>query len=157
MGSITAEKSQSGKWAMVSTPRFATIPESVNYSSQGGSGWMVLANSKNPDVAMDFLNKTFAGSVDLYATILPSSGAIATWLPAAKAPIYGQPSEYFGGQKIYEDIVTFAGKVPQVKYGVFNYEARDAVARAMTDIIQGKSIDEALDAAERDVSFLINQ
>ena len=42
-----------------------------------------------------------------------------------------------------------------VKYGVFNYEARDAAARALVDVIQGKSIDEALDTAHRSVAFLM--
>ncbi|MFP3091162.1 extracellular solute-binding protein [Treponema sp. TIM-1] len=157
IGSITPEASQAGQWALVNTPRFSDI-ESVNYSSQGGSGWMVLANSKNPDAAMDFLNKTFAGSVELYETILPSSGAIATWLPAANSAVYGQPHEFFGGQKIYEELVNYAGKVPLVKYGIFNYEARSAVTRGMMDIMQGtKSIDDALSAAQEEVEFLVAQ
>lgn len=157
IGSITAEPSQAGQWALVNTPRFGDI-DSVNYSSQGGSGWMVLANSKNPDTAMDFLNKTFAGSVKLYETILPSSGAIATWLPAADSTVYGQPNEFFGGQKIYEDLVNYAGKVPMVKYGIFNYEARGAITRGMMDIMQGtKSIDAALSAAQEEVEFLVAQ
>lgn len=156
-GSIQAEKSQSGKWAVTNTPRFAKIASSVNYSSQGGSGWMVMANSKHPDVAIDFLAKTFAGSVKLYETILPSSGAIATWLPAAKSPVYGQPIEFFGGQKIYEDLVSYAGKVPNVKYGVFNYEARDAIARALSKVMQGTNIDTALATAQKNVEFLMSE
>ncbi|MDR2160057.1 MAG: extracellular solute-binding protein [Treponema sp.] len=156
IGSIAAEPSQSGKWAVVNTPRFGTI-DSVNYSSQGGSGWMVLSSSKNPDAAIDFLNKTFAGSVQFYETILPSSGAIATWLPAADSAVYGQPNVFFGGQKIYEDLVAFAGKVPKVKYGVFNYEARDEVTKAMVNIRQGASVQAALDEAQRNVEFIVNQ
>ena len=156
-GSIQSEKSQSGKWAVTNTPRFANIASSVNYSSQGGSGWMVMANSKNPDVAIDFLAKTFGGVVALYETILPSSGAIATWLPAAKSPVYSTPIEFFGGQKIYEDLVNFAGKVPNVKYGVFNYEARDAIARALSEVMQGASIDTALATAQKNVEFLMSE
>jgi lactose/L-arabinose transport system substrate-binding protein len=119
---------------------------------------MVLANSKNPDAAMDFLDKTFAGSVEFYETILPSSGAIATWLPAANSTVYGEPNDFFGGQKIYEDLVNYAGKVPLVKYGIFNYEARSAVTRGMMDIMQGtKSIDQALNDAQQEVEFLMAQ
>jgi lactose/L-arabinose transport system substrate-binding protein len=116
---------------------------------------MVLAGSKYADVAADLLNKTFAGSVELYNTILPSSGAIATWLPAANSPAYGEPNAFFGGQKIYEDIVAYAGKVPRIKYGIFNYEARDAVARALTEIVSGTPIDAALANAQKNVEFLI--
>jgi lactose/L-arabinose transport system substrate-binding protein len=157
IGSITAEASQSGQWALVNTPRFSNI-ESVNYSSQGGSGWMILASSKNPDAAIDFLDKTFAGSTELYDTILPSSGAIGTWLPAADSAVYGEPSDFFGGQKIYEDLVNYAGKVPKVKYGIFNYEARSAVTQGMMDIMQGtKPIDTALNDAQQEVEFLMAQ
>jgi lactose/L-arabinose transport system substrate-binding protein len=157
IGSIVAEPSQSGKWAMVNTPKFATI-DSVNYSSQGGSGWLVLSSSKNIDTAIDFLGKTFAGSVQFYETILPSSGAISTWLPAADSPVYAQPHPFFGGQKVYEELVGFAGKVPQVKYGVFNYEARGEVTKAMMNIIQGStSVQAALDDAQRNTEFIVNQ
>ncbi|MGE4454509.1 MAG: ABC transporter substrate-binding protein [Sphaerochaeta sp.] len=156
-GSIQAEESQNGKWAVANTPRFANISSSVNYSSQGGSGWMVMANSKYPDVAIDFLAKTFGGSVELYETILPTSGAIATWLPAAESPVYATPIEFFGGQKIYEDLVAFAGKVPNVKYGVFNYEARDAIARALSEVMQGTNIDSALATAQKNVEFLMSE
>lgn len=156
IGSIVAEPSQAGQWAVVNTPRFANIPESVNYSNQGGSSWCVLAGSKNAGVATDFLAKTFAGSVDLYATILPTSGAIATYLPAAASPVYGEPNAYFGGQKVYEDIVGYAAKVPQVKYGLFNYEARDAVGAAMPGIVSGSvSIDDALADVQKQVEFLM--
>jgi lactose/L-arabinose transport system substrate-binding protein len=156
VGSISAEPSQSGKWAVATTPRL-NITGGTNYSSVGGSSWVVLANSKNPATAMDFLNKTFAGSVALYETILPSSGAIATWLPASATPVYGQPNAFFGGQKIYQEIVGYAGKVPNIKYGMFNYEARNNVALALADIVKGTAIDAALAKAQKDTEFLIGQ
>jgi lactose/L-arabinose transport system substrate-binding protein len=154
IGSITPATDQAGKWAVVNTPRFANV-DSVNYSSQGGSGWMVFSSSKHPDIAMDLLNKTFAGSTELYETILPSSGAIGTWLPAADSPVYSEPHAFFGGQKIYEDLVDYASKVPRVKYGVFNYEARDVVGRAAAAVLQGASIDAALDEAQKYLEFQI--
>jgi lactose/L-arabinose transport system substrate-binding protein len=157
IASITAETSQKGKWAAVNVPRFGTISSATNYSSNGGSGWMVLSSSKNPDTAIDFLAKTFAGSRELFDTILPSSGAIATWLPAAESQVYRQPSEYFSGQNIYTDLVAFAGKVPQVKYGVFNYEARNEVSTALANIMQGTPVQQALDQAQKNVEFIINQ
>ena len=156
IGSITAETSQSGKWAVVSTPKM-NISGGVNYSNAGGSSWVVMANSKNPATAFDFLSKTFAGSTELYDTILPSSGAIATWLPASKSNVYGQPSAFFGGQKIYQQIVDYAGKVPMVKYGVFNYEARNNVSLALVEIANGAAIDAALAKAQKDTEFLIGQ
>jgi lactose/L-arabinose transport system substrate-binding protein len=118
---------------------------------------MVLASSKNKDTAIDFLAKTFAGSVEFYETILPSSGALATYLPAGESEIYNEPHEFFEGQRIYAEIVEFASKVPQVKYGVYNYEARDAVGTAITQILSGASMDAALSQAEETVRFLMWQ
>jgi lactose/L-arabinose transport system substrate-binding protein len=157
IGSITTATNQAGKWAMVNTPRFSGIPTATNYSSQGGSGWAVMSHTKHADVAFDFLDKTFAGSVELYQTILPPSGAISTWLPAANAPVYSEPQPFFGGQKIYEQLVDYASKVPRVKYGVYNYEARDAIGRAMNNVLQGANIDAEIVIAQQDVEFLMNQ
>ena len=152
--SITGQADQAGKWAVVSTPRLDGVPGATNYSNQGGSSWMVMASSKNADLACDFLNKTFGGSTELYETILPSAGAIATWLPASKTSVYDEPHEFFGGQKIYKDIVEYAGKIPQVKYGVYNYEARDAIGVVMADIITGKkTVAEGIEEAEKQVKF----
>jgi lactose/L-arabinose transport system substrate-binding protein len=156
IGSISSQPAQSGLWAMTNIPRFGTVP-SANYSSWGGSSWMVLASSPNADLAVEFLRATFAGSAELYQTILPVSGAIATWLPAADAPAYAEPSEFFGRQRIFGQLLEYAANVPRVKYGVFNYEARDAVGRAISEIIRGAPIDDALATAQRNVEFLISQ
>ena len=156
IASISVEKSQAGKWAMTSTPRL-NIPQGTNYSNVGGSSWIVLANSKNPARAFDFLAKTFAGSTKLYDTILPSAGAIATWLPASESTVYAQPNAFFGGQKLYLDLVAYAGKVPKIKYGIYNYEARNNVALALADIVKGTPIDAALTKAQKDTEFLISQ
>ena len=157
IGSITPATDQSGKWAMVNTPRMDRVANAKNYSSQGGSGWMVMSHTKHADVAFDFLDKVWAGSVEFYETILPPSGAISTWLPAASSSIYSQPQAFFGGQKIYEDLMDYASKVPLVKFGLYNYEARDAVAKAAQNVIHGANIDTEIANAQKEVEFLMNQ
>ena len=127
IASITSQPAHEGLWRITNIPRLDNVPGATNYSNQGGSSWMVLESSKNKDVAIDFLAKTFAGSVEFYETILPSSGALATYLPAGQSEVYNEPHEFFGGQRIYAEIVEYASQVPQVKYGVYNYEARDAI------------------------------
>jgi lactose/L-arabinose transport system substrate-binding protein len=157
MGSIQANPAQTGLWSLVSTPRF-TDPalKSVNYSSQGGSGWITLANSKNPDVAFDFLNKTFAGSVEVYDKVV-GLGIVGTWLPGAQGASYQAPSEFFGGQKVFEQIMAYAANVPAVKMGVYNYEARDALVKAFMNTVNGMPLQDALDEAQRSVEFLLSQ
>lgn len=155
IGSITSNPAHHGLWAITNIPRLERAPGATNYSNQGGSSWMVLAKSPHKDVAIDFLAKTFAGSVELYETILPSSGALATYLPAGNSPVYEEPHPFFGGQAIYAAITEYAAKVPRVKYGVYNYEARDAIAVAIGQILAGMPIDAALAEAEATVQFLM--
>ena len=155
IGSIVQPEDQKGLWGITNIPRLESVADATNYSNQGGSSWVVHANSPNRDIAIDFLAKTFAGSVQLYETILPSSGALATYLPAGDSEAYGVPHEYFGGQAIYADITQYAAEVPQVKYGVYNYEARDAVGVAIAKVLAGLDIDSALREAEETVKFLM--
>lgn len=153
IGSIVPVEEQAGDWRVTNIPRFSNVDGATNYSSQGGSSWMVMASSKNPEIASDFLNHTFAGSKELYETILPSSGALATYLPAGDSDVYNEPHPYFGGQKIYSEITDFASEVPRVQYGVYNYEARDAVSTAITQIVNGTDINRALEEAQSTVEF----
>lgn len=155
IGSITAQTDQKGLWRITNIPRLEKAKNATNYSNQGGSSWMVLTSSKHPDIAVDFLARTFAGSVKLYETILPSSGALATYLPAGKSDVYKQPHPFFGGQAIFAEITDYASKVPRVAYGVYNYEAREALGTAISQILAGARIDQALREAEETVRFLM--
>ncbi len=151
MGSIQTAEDQSGKWALTNMPSLDGIDGATNYSNNGGSSWAVTTNCKNQELAIDFLNSTFCGSVDFYGEILSSSGAIATWAPAADADVYGEPSEYFGGDAVFSKIVDFATKAPSNNTGVYYYEARDAVATAFTNIANGGDIDTELANAQATV------
>lgn len=153
LGSIQSAKDQSGKWAMTNIPKLNNIPNATNYTSNGGSSWFVTSNCKNPELAADFFANTFAGSVKFYETILPGSGALASYLPAGESAVYAQPSEFFGGQKIFADIITFAGKVPSNNTGVYYYEARDAVGVAITNIVGGADLQSEVKAAEEATLF----
>lgn len=151
MGSIQTAEDQSGKWAITNMPSLDGVDGATNYSNNGGSSWAITTNCKNQELAVDFLNSTFCGSVDFYAEILPSSGAIATWAPAAEADVYGEPSEYFGGDAVFSKIVDFATKTPANNTGVYYYEARDAVSAAFTNILNGADLDSELATAQATV------
>lgn len=153
MASIQTAKDQSGKWAITNMPKLVGVEGATNYSNNGGSSWAVSANCKNTALAYDFLAKTFAGSVALYETILPSSGALATYLPAGKSDVYSAPQAFFGGDAVFAKITEFAGKIPSNYTGAYYYEARNAVGVAMTAIIQGADVDTALKEAQSTVEF----
>ena len=151
MGSIQAAADQSGKWAVTNMPKLDGVDGATNYSNNGGSSWAVTSNCKNVELATDFLKSTFAGSVDFYAEILPSSGAIATWAPAAEADVYGEPHEFFGGDAVFKKVVDFSTKTPANNTGVYYYEGRNAVATAITNIQNGGNIDDELANAQATV------
>ncbi len=150
-GSIQTATDQSGNWAVTNLPKL-DIAGATNYSANGGSSWAISSNA-NVDLASDFLAATFAGSTELYDTILPSSGAVANWIPAGESDVYNEPVDFFGGQAIYADVVKFGAEVPSNNTGAYYYEARDAVSAAITKIIGGADMDEALAEAQSTVEF----
>lgn len=157
MGSIQTAEDQSGKWAITNMPKMEGVDGATNYSNNGGSSWAITSNCKNIELAEDFMASTFAGSVSFYETILPSSGALATYLPAGDSDAYAKPSEFFGGDAVFAKITEFAGKVPSNNTGVYYYEARDAVGTAITNIVNGADIDSELQKAQDTVNFAMEQ
>ena len=108
---------------------------------------------KNTKLAEDFLAKTFAGSKELYDTILPSSGALSTWLPASESDVYNEPQAFFDGQAIYKDITEFASKTPSVNLVVYYTEANTALATVVANVTGGADIDSELETAQKTVEF----
>lgn len=151
-GSIQTSEDQSGKWGITNVPKLEGVEGATNYSTNGGSSWAITSNA-NVELAADFLKSTFAGSTELYDTILSSSGAIANWIPAGKSDVYNQPVEFYGNDPVYKKVVEFGSHVPAIDPGVYYYEARDAVSAAVTKIIAGGSPDEALQEAQDNVEF----
>lgn len=157
MGSIQTAEDQSGNWAITNMPKMEGVDGATNYSNNGGSSWAITSNCKNIELAEDFMASTFAGSVEFYETILPKSGALATYLPAGDSEAYAEPSEFFGGDAVFAKITDFAGKVPANNTGVYYYEARDAVGTAITNIVNGADIDSELRTAQDTVEFAMQQ
>nr|WP_314458714.1 extracellular solute-binding protein [uncultured Clostridium sp.] len=157
MASIQTAEDQSGKWAITNMPKLEGVDGATNYSNNGGSSWAVTSACRNPDLANDFMSKTFAGSTSFYETILPKSGALSTYLPAAQSKVYGEPQEFFGGAPVYSTITDFASKIPSNNTGVYYYEARDAVATAITNVVGGADIDAEIKTAEDTVNFAMGK
>ncbi len=152
MASIQTAEDQSGKWALTNMPSLDGIDGATNYSNNGGSSWAVTSNCQNVELATDFLGSTFGGSVELYENILPS-GALATYLPAGESDAYAEPSEFFGGDAVSAKLTEFAGQTPSNNTGVYYYEARDAVATAIANVIAGGDIESEIQTAEDTVKF----
>jgi len=157
IGSVKADKASSGKWKVATTPRL-NIAGAVNASNLGGSSWYVLENSKNRDLAIDFLNQIYAGDIDFYQKILMDRGAVGTYLPAQSGAAYSKEDEFFSGQKVYTDFSGWIKAIPAINYGIYTYEADAAIFTVMPDVYSGKiSIEDALEKAEEQLKNQINR
>lgn len=156
MASIQTAEDQAGNWAITNMPSLVGASNATNYSNNGGSSWAVTTNCKDQALAADFLASTFAGSTEFYDNILPS-GALATWAPAGDSSAYGAPNDFFGGDAVSAKIVDFATKVPSNITGAYYYEARNAVATAITNYINGSDLATELQTAEQTVNFNMGQ
>jgi lactose/L-arabinose transport system substrate-binding protein len=137
-------------------PKLDGIDGATNYANCGGASWAVSSNCKNTELAFDFLKSTFGSSVELYDDLLPNAGAISSYLPAAESDVYNQPSEFYGGQTVYKDIVEFAGKVPAFDCGAYYSDVRSALTDAVTNIVQNNAdIDSEMQNAQDTVEFNI--
>ena len=152
VGNIQGVEEQSGKWAITNVPKLDTVPNATNYSANGGSSWAISSNA-DVDLATDFLASTFAGSPELFDTILPTTGAVANRLPAGDSEAYCQPNEFFGGQPIFSEVAAYGAEVPSNNTGAYYYEGRDAVSAAITQIIGGADAKTALEEAQANVEF----
>lgn len=156
MSSIQTAEDQSGKWTIVDMPALDDVEGATNYANCGGASWAVSSNCKNTELAYDFLNSTFAGSVELYDDLLVNAGAIASYLPAAGSDVYQEASEFYGGQKVYADIVDYASKVPAFDCGAYYSDVRSALTDVVTNVVQdGADVAAELQNAQDTVEFNI--
>ena len=106
--------------------------------------------------AYDFIKSTFGGSVELYDDLLVNAGAIASYLPAAESDVYQEASDFYGGQKVYADIVDFASKVPAFDCGAYYSDVRSALTDVITNVVQnGADVADELQTAQDTVEFNI--
>ena len=152
LGSIQSAEGQSGLWRITNVPKLEGVDGSTNFTANGGSSWVISSNA-DQELAADFLASTFAGSKELYDTILPSAGAVGNWLPAGDSDAYNAPQEFFGGEPVYSTVLEFSTEVPTNNTGVYYYEARDAVTTAATQVVAGADINTALEEAQKTVEF----
>lgn len=156
IASVAAKEAQAGTWAVTNLPRLDSTPDSTNYSSNGGSTWVITSQCKDKELAEDFFKTTFAGSKELYDDIL-SKGALSTWLPAGDSAAYEQPVVFFGDDSIYKKVVDYSSKVPSGISSPYYYDARDAMCTALSNVIQQNiPLEDALKTAQETAEFNIS-
>ena len=156
MSSVQAAEDQAGKWTIVNMPALDDVDGATNYANCGGASWAVSSNCQNPELAYDFIKSTFGASVELYDDLLVNAGAIASYLPAAESDVYQEASDFYGGQKVYSDIVDFASKVPAFDCGAYYSDIRSALTDVVTNVVQkGADVEEELQTAQDTLEFNI--
>ena len=156
MSSIQAAEDQSGNWTIVNMPALDDVEGATNYANCGGASWAVSSNCENTDLAFDFLKSTFGADVDLYDDLLVNAGAIASYLPAAESSVYQEAADFYGGQKVYADIVDFASQVPAFDCGAYYSDIRSALTDVVTNVVQNDAdITSELQNAQDTVEFNI--
>lgn len=143
---ILAGEDQSGKWKMAPIPKLS-VEGATHYSNQGGSSWFVLNNAENAEAAANFMKNTFAGSVELYDSLLASNNIIGTYLPASAAEALNVESEFFSGQQINKTLVEWEALIPAVNTGAFSAEAQSALLAVTPNILAGSDLATELEAA----------
>ncbi len=155
--SIKKAEDQSGKWAVAAFPKMANNKDSVNASSIGGAGWYALKNVGNTEMAVDFLDKTFASNVDLMNDLADSITLVSTLNKAAEAPNYTKGNDFFGGQEIFADFAKWTSKVPSVNYGLHTYAIEDIMTEAIQAILGGADVNSTLDSYQTQIESAVAQ
>jgi len=153
--SVTSADDQSGKWAVAPFPRMAENPDSINATSFGGSGWYVLKNVGNEEVAKDFLKETFASNVDLMNQLVEEINLVSTLTAAGEAENYSKGVEFYGGQEIFKDFAAWTEEVTPVNYGKDTYYIEDMMTEAVQRILNGADMDKTLSDCQTQVEAAV--
>ncbi len=141
----------SGKWELTSMP---TLNGGEGYASNGGSSLYVTSNAQNPELAKDFLAKTFgAGSDATYDDALRNGGVITCSTKASQSDVYQEGVAFFNDQPIYTTIVEMGTHVPVIEQNDFHYTCRQYVAAAIQQALMGTDVEAALKDAEDQLTF----
>ena len=154
---LMSTEDQKGLWQITTMPKVDDVDTATNYANNGGSSWYITSNCQNVELAEDFLASTFGSSTEFYDAILPEAGAISCYLPAGESEVYNEPNEFFGGQPIFSTIVEYSSHIPEFTKTPYHYEARECVNTAVVNIVNGTSVEDALQEAQDTLAFKMTE
>ena len=135
-----------GLWRIAPMPAFE--PGGVRTSNQGGTTVAILEQSKNKELAWEYLRfslLTAEGPIRIYEY----SGVFPAFFPAYESPIFGEADPFFGGQKAMRIWADQAKDIPLYYYMPTSPEDDYVVNAALVDILLGNAtIEEALNEAK---------
>ncbi|EME7167930.1 carbohydrate ABC transporter substrate-binding protein [Enterococcus faecium] len=142
---------QSGKWKIAPIPALPENLQKAQASNLGGAGWYVLKGVAGEESAKDFLEATFASNEELMGTLAKEIGLVSTMLSANEQEAYQEASEFYSGQKVFDDFSKWTSEIPEVNYGHETYAIEAVVAEALHRIINGEETDKVLADTQKQV------
>lgn len=151
---IESVADNSGKWEITTMP---TLDGGEGYASNGGSSLYITGNCKNTTLAKDFLAYTFGGSSATYDAALRDGGVITTCISAGQSDVYKEGVPYFNNTAIYSQIVEMGSHVQVIEQNDYHYTARQYLAAAIINAVNGADLNTELKNAEEQLSFAMSE
>lgn len=121
-------------------------------SNNGGSGLAIPTQAKNPQLAADFMEFVLADA-DNQASMMQQEGLFPSYLPALKSDYFQQPSEYFGGEKVFQIFAELTTQIPSITFTSDQSVATDAVSNAVAAaVLNGEDPKKVLDDAAAQIA-----
>ncbi|MBB3648979.1 lactose/L-arabinose transport system substrate-binding protein [Rhizobium sp. BK619] len=140
-----------GKWGVYRMPSLtADGPHAANL---GGSSLAISATSANKEAAWKFVNYAL-GTNEGQITMLKEFGLVPSLLSAEKDPFISEPQPYWGGQKVWADILATLPKIVPSRGTAFQSDAEAIFKATQTKFFAGGYPDAkaALDDAAKQIA-----
>ncbi|PDT15306.1 ABC transporter substrate-binding protein [Rhizobium sp. J15] len=123
-----------GKWGVYKMPSLtADGPHAANL---GGSSLAISATSANKEAAWKFVNYAL-GTNEGQVTMLKEFGLVPSLLSAEKDPFVNEPQPYWGGQKVWADILATLPKIVPSRGTAFQSDAEAIFKATQTKFFAG--------------------
>ncbi|MGQ7843078.1 extracellular solute-binding protein [Granulosicoccus sp. 3-233] len=147
-----APEDQHGKWGIMAMPSVtAGGSRAANF---GGSLLAINNNSRVKEAAFAYLSYAL-GSNEGQITMLREQGLVPSLVSALDDPYVSEPSEFWGGQKIWELVLGRLEKIAPINGTEYFSDADQVVIANQTAYLAGgfDSAQAAMDDAAKQISF----
>jgi lactose/L-arabinose transport system substrate-binding protein len=121
-------------------------------SNNGGSGLAIPTQAKNPQLAADFMEFVLADA-DNQSSMMQQEGLFPSYLPALESDYFQKPSEYFGGEKVFQIFGELTKQIPSITFTSDQSVAADAVSNAVAAaVLNGEDPKTVLDDAASQIA-----
>lgn len=151
IGTLESEAPElSGTYAVRDLPVFTEGGAAT--SNNGGSGLAIPTQAKNPQLAADFMAFVLADAEN-QSSMMQKEGLFPSYLPALRSDYFQQPSEYFGGEKVFQIFAELTTQIPSITFTSDQSVATDAVSNAVAAaVLNGEDPKKVLDDAAAQIA-----